>query len=236
MHGQDSFEPAWRPGLAAGEAVPVTDRVPPHAYFLVSAVFHYLGPAFAVLLFARVDVLGVAWLRIAAAAAVFALWRRPWRTLARSTGAAAAARLGRRAGGDELLVLPRHRPAAAGHRGGDRVPAGGRAGRVRRAHAAQPRGAAAGRARRVPAHRRPARGRGARRGARVRQRRAVRALHRARPSRGAARDDQRDRRAGRLDAGRARGRDADGRLGGRAGARPIRSPCWRAWAWASRPR
>jgi inner membrane transporter RhtA len=54
-------------------------RVPPHAYFLVSAVFHYLGPAFAVLLFARVDVLGVAWLRIAAAALVFALWRRPWR-------------------------------------------------------------------------------------------------------------------------------------------------------------
>src|SRR4051812_30837682 len=54
-------------------------RVPPQAYFMVSAVFHYLGPAFAVLLFARVDVLGVAWLRIAAAAAVFALWRRPWR-------------------------------------------------------------------------------------------------------------------------------------------------------------
>jgi inner membrane transporter RhtA len=52
--------------------------VPPHAYFVVSAVFHYLGPAFAVLLFARVDVLGVAWLRIAAAAAIFALWRRPW--------------------------------------------------------------------------------------------------------------------------------------------------------------
>jgi inner membrane transporter RhtA len=42
-------------------------------------VFHYLGPAFAVLLFARVDVLGVAWLRIAAAGLVFALWRRPWR-------------------------------------------------------------------------------------------------------------------------------------------------------------
>jgi inner membrane transporter RhtA len=36
-----------------------------------------------VLLFARVDVLGVAWLRIAAAALVFALWRRPWRTYAR---------------------------------------------------------------------------------------------------------------------------------------------------------
>jgi inner membrane transporter RhtA len=57
----------------------VSDRIPPHLYFLVSAVFHYLGPAFAVLLFARVDVLGVSWLRIAAAALVFALWRRPWR-------------------------------------------------------------------------------------------------------------------------------------------------------------
>ncbi len=46
-------------------------------------MFHYLGPAFAVLLFARVDVLGVAWLRIASAALVFALWRRPWRAFAR---------------------------------------------------------------------------------------------------------------------------------------------------------
>ena len=55
--------------------------VPPHVYFVVSAVFHYLGPAFAVLLFVRVEVLGVAWLRIAAAAAVFALWRRPWRVV-----------------------------------------------------------------------------------------------------------------------------------------------------------
>ena len=63
-------------------------RVPPHAYFVGSAVFHYLGPAFAVLLFARVDVLGVAWLRIAAAALVFALWRRPWR-LARALDARA---------------------------------------------------------------------------------------------------------------------------------------------------
>ena len=52
---------------------------PPPLYFVVSAVFHYLGPAFAVLLFARVDVLGVAWLRNAAAALIFAAWRRPWR-------------------------------------------------------------------------------------------------------------------------------------------------------------
>jgi inner membrane transporter RhtA len=59
------------------------DQVPPHLYFVVSAVFHYLGPAFAVLLFARVDVLGVAWLRIASAALIFALWRRPWRAFNR---------------------------------------------------------------------------------------------------------------------------------------------------------
>ena len=45
---------------------------------MVSATFHYLGPSFAVLLFARLPVLGVAWLRIASAAAIFAVWRRPW--------------------------------------------------------------------------------------------------------------------------------------------------------------
>jgi hypothetical protein len=59
----------------------VTDRIPPHAYFVVSAVFHYLGPSFAVLLFAAIEPLGVAWLRIASAAIVFALWRRPLRYL-----------------------------------------------------------------------------------------------------------------------------------------------------------
>jgi inner membrane transporter RhtA len=58
------------------------EPVPPQAYFVGSAIFHYLGPSFAVLLFARVDVLGVAWLRIASAALVFAVWRRlPWRKL-----------------------------------------------------------------------------------------------------------------------------------------------------------
>jgi inner membrane transporter RhtA len=50
-------------------------------YFVVSALFHYLGPSFAVLLFARVEVLGVAWLRIASAALMFAIWRRPWRLI-----------------------------------------------------------------------------------------------------------------------------------------------------------
>src|ERR1051325_3377687 len=59
--------------------------VPPHLFFLISPLFHYLGPAFAVLLFARLDVLGVMWLRIASAAAVFAVWRRPWRVFARLT-------------------------------------------------------------------------------------------------------------------------------------------------------
>jgi inner membrane transporter RhtA len=44
-------------------------------------VFHYLGPSFAVLLFAHVPVLAVAWLRIASAGVIFAIWRRPWRAL-----------------------------------------------------------------------------------------------------------------------------------------------------------
>jgi len=60
---------------------PLVRTLPPEAFFVVSATFHYLGPSFAVLLFASVDVLGVAWLRIASAAAIFALWRRPWRSI-----------------------------------------------------------------------------------------------------------------------------------------------------------
>lgn len=61
--------------------------LPPVSFFVVSAIFHYLGPSLAVLLFARIAAPGVLWLRIAAAAAVFAVWRRPWRL---------AGRLGRR--------------------------------------------------------------------------------------------------------------------------------------------
>jgi inner membrane transporter RhtA len=68
---------------AAGAVGRTVGWLPPHAYFVASAVFHYLGPAFAVLLFARVDVLGVAWLRIASAAAIFLVWRRPWRYFVR---------------------------------------------------------------------------------------------------------------------------------------------------------
>lgn len=63
-------------------ATRVAGAIPPHAFFLISAVFHYLGPAFAVLLFGHVSVLGVAWLRVASAATVFAAWRRPWRAVA----------------------------------------------------------------------------------------------------------------------------------------------------------
>ena len=74
------------PGRRSGGTTPLwpprLQDLPPQSFFLVSAVFHYLGPAFAVLLFAHLDVLGVAWLRIAAAAALFAVWRRPWRLLA----------------------------------------------------------------------------------------------------------------------------------------------------------
>jgi inner membrane transporter RhtA len=68
----------------APAATAVVQRLPPASFFVVSAVFHYFGPALAVLLFAHVSALGVAWLRVAAAAVVFALWRRPWRVLGRA--------------------------------------------------------------------------------------------------------------------------------------------------------
>ena len=55
------------------------ETLPPHVWFVGSAIFHYLGPSFAVLLFAHVGVLGVAWLRIASAAAFFLVWTRSWR-------------------------------------------------------------------------------------------------------------------------------------------------------------
>jgi inner membrane transporter RhtA len=67
------------------EAAVLVERVPPQAWFGLSAVFHYLGPSLAVLLFPRVGVLGVAWLRIAAAAVVFAPLTRPWQAFASAT-------------------------------------------------------------------------------------------------------------------------------------------------------
>ncbi len=71
--------------MVAGDAKPwrrALTAAPPQSFFVGSAVFHYLGPAFAVLLFARISPMGVAWLRIASAAAIYAAWRRPWRGLA----------------------------------------------------------------------------------------------------------------------------------------------------------
>ena len=72
----------WR-GRFSARLGRVAATAPPEAFFVGSAVFHYLGPAFAVLLFALVEPLGVAWLRIVSAAIVFAVWRRPWRVFAR---------------------------------------------------------------------------------------------------------------------------------------------------------
>lgn len=59
-------------------------NIPPHVYFIASAIFHYLGPSFAVLLFARVSVDGVAWMRIVSAALVFVIWRRPYQAFSKA--------------------------------------------------------------------------------------------------------------------------------------------------------
>ncbi|GAB4234541.1 MAG: DMT family transporter [Ekhidna sp.] len=59
--------------------IPIFAELPPQVCFIVSAIFHYLGPSFAVLLFQQVPVSGVAWLRIVSAAVIFAIWKRPWK-------------------------------------------------------------------------------------------------------------------------------------------------------------
>jgi inner membrane transporter RhtA len=74
--------PAKPDAVTAGRPTGRAESLPPHAYFVASAVFHYLGPSFAVLLFSRVGPLGVAWLRIISAAVVVTCWRKPWRTVA----------------------------------------------------------------------------------------------------------------------------------------------------------
>ncbi len=68
--------PGARPARATAR---LAAQPPAYLYFVTSAAFSYLGPSFAVLLFARVQVLGVVWLRIVSAAVIFAAWRRPWR-------------------------------------------------------------------------------------------------------------------------------------------------------------
>lgn len=74
---------ANEPSLAVAAAPKLAGRLPPHVFFVVSAAFHYLGPSFAVLLFAHLAPPGVALLRIASAGLIFALWRRPWGAFAR---------------------------------------------------------------------------------------------------------------------------------------------------------
>src|SRR3954453_17928416 len=206
------------------------DRVPPHLYFVVSATFHYLGPAFAVLLFARVDVLGVAWLRIAAAALVFALWRRPWHALRHRTVLAWGAVLALMnccfySAIDRLPLatvaaiefLPVIALAALGAR--TRRNAAALALAVAGVSLLPRRGAGG-----CPAHRRAPGGGAAGRGARAGQRSAVRRLHRARPPRGQRPGDLRHRRPRRRDARRARRRHAAGGLGRRPRAdRPGRA-------------
>lgn len=76
--------PAASPALAGPAPGRLATRLPPHVWFGVSAVFHYLGPAFAVLLFPHVGALGMAWLRIATAALIFMPLTGPWRIFARA--------------------------------------------------------------------------------------------------------------------------------------------------------
>src|ERR1700684_3119891 len=80
---QAALPPQALAGPQGGPASALAARLPPSSVFLGSAVFHYLVAALAVLLFFRVAVVGMAWLRIVSAAVVFALWRRPWRLVSR---------------------------------------------------------------------------------------------------------------------------------------------------------
>ncbi|MDO8210502.1 DMT family transporter [Conexibacter sp. CPCC 206217] len=54
-------------------------RAPPQLLFVAGALTQYVGAGLAVLLFARVPVVGVAWLRVLVAAVVMAAWARPWK-------------------------------------------------------------------------------------------------------------------------------------------------------------
>ncbi len=68
-------------GARPAKFTSLSEAVAPQVWFGVSAVFHYLGPAFAVLLFPVIGPLGVAWFRISSAALVFAPMTKPWRVI-----------------------------------------------------------------------------------------------------------------------------------------------------------
>ena len=167
------------------------------------------------------------------------LWRRPWRAL-RGAGPrrpAPAPRLGRGARGvmnacfylaigrlplgtvAAIEFLPVIALAALGARSARNVA-----------------GAGAGRRRRVPPHRRAARRPAARPRVRLRQRRALRRLHRARRPRRQAAAAERHRRPRRGDADRRGRGHAARRLAGGAAHWSTRSPCWPASESASPPR
>ena len=129
----------------------------------------------------------------------------------------------RRARGHEPVLLRGDRAAAARDRVGDRVSPGDPARGARSALGPQRRGPGAGGGRGVPPHRRPAaRGR-ARLWVRLRQRGAVRALHRARAPHLPGPRPARHRRPRRGDADRRGGDHSDRSAGGgAASARPGR--------------
>lgn len=54
-------------------------RIPAPVLFLVSGIAQYLGAGVAIGLFARIEAPAVAWARVAIAALVLIVWRRPWR-------------------------------------------------------------------------------------------------------------------------------------------------------------
>lgn len=66
------------PGGGAGLGT-LAWRMPPQLLFAIGALTQYAGAGLAVLLFARVPVIGVVWLRVLAAAVVLVAWARPWR-------------------------------------------------------------------------------------------------------------------------------------------------------------
>jgi hypothetical protein len=153
--------------------------------------------------------------RVAAAVAV----ARRGRPQDRSTGR----RAGRRPGRDERLLLRGDRATAARDGGRDRVPPGDRARGGGPALRAQRRGARARGGRGLRAHARPAAGRGDRLRLCLRQRGAVRPVHRARPSHLPGFRSDRHRRPGCCDADRGGGDHPARRWrGGAAPARPGR--------------
>lgn len=74
-----TMTPDPQPSAQSAPDASLAQRIPPEVFFVASALFHYIGPAFAVLLFTRIGPPGVAWLRITSAALIFACWQKPWR-------------------------------------------------------------------------------------------------------------------------------------------------------------